>query len=85
MTSAFIDLEPKEVWKHFDVLAATPRASTKEAAARNYVLGRAKELGLETTQDAAGNVVVRKPARPGTRERNPYPAAGASRHGVREE
>ncbi len=71
MTSALLDLEPKEVWKHFDVLAATPRASTKEAVARNYVLSRAKELGLESTQDAAGNVVVRKPARPGRENATP--------------
>ena len=65
MTSALVDLEPQALWKHFDVLAATPRASTKEAAARNYVVGRAKALGLESTQDAAGNLVVRKPAHPG--------------------
>src|SRR6516225_10152882 len=65
MTSALVDLEPQVLWKHFDVLAATPRASTKEAAARNYVVGRAKALGLEYTQDAAGNLVVRKPAHPG--------------------
>ena len=65
MTSALVDLEPQALWKHFDVLAATPRASTKEAAARNYVVGRAQALGLEYTQDAAGNLVVRKPAHPG--------------------
>jgi dipeptidase D len=65
MTSALVDLDPQVVWKHFDVLAATPRASTKEAAARNYVLAQAARLDLEITQDAAGNVVVRKPARPG--------------------
>ncbi|HEY4899511.1 MAG TPA: aminoacyl-histidine dipeptidase [Terriglobales bacterium] len=65
MTSALVDLDPQAIWKHFDVLAATPRASTKEAAARNYVLAQADKLGLETSQDAAGNVVVRKPARPG--------------------
>jgi dipeptidase D len=65
MTPALADLDPQAVWKHFDVLAATPRASTKEAAARNYVLAQAARLGLETSQDAAGNVVVRKPARPG--------------------
>jgi dipeptidase D len=65
MTSALVDLEPQALWKHFDVLAATPRASTKEAAARNYVVGRAKALGLESTQDAVGNLVVRKPAHPG--------------------
>ena len=71
MTSELMDLEPKEIWKHFDVLAATPRASTKEAAARSYVLARAKELGLESTQDAAGNVVVTKPARPGRESATP--------------
>src|SRR5450755_4727231 len=65
MTPALVDLDPQAVWKHFDILAATPRASTKEAAARNYVLAQAARLGLETSQDAAGNVVVRKPARPG--------------------
>ena len=65
MSSTLMGLEPQEVWKHFAVLAATPRPSTKEAAARNYVLEQAKKLGLESTQDTAGNLVVRKPARPG--------------------
>jgi dipeptidase D len=65
MTPALVDLDPHELWKHFDVLAATPRASTKEAAARNYVLAQAARLGLETKQDAAGNLVVSKPATPG--------------------
>jgi dipeptidase D len=65
MTSPFENLEPKALWKHFEALCAIPRASSKEAAAREYVLGEAKRLGLETIQDAAGNVVVRKPARPG--------------------
>ena len=58
-------LEPKAVWKHFAALAAIPRASEKEAAARDYVLGVAGRLGLESVQDAAGNTVIRKPARPG--------------------
>jgi dipeptidase D len=46
-------------------LAAIPRASGKEAAARDYVLAQAKRLGLESVQDAVGNTVIRKPARPG--------------------
>ncbi len=71
MSSVLVGLEPKEVWKHFAVLAATPRPSTKEAAARSYVLEQAKKLGLETTQDAAGNVVVTKPARPGREKATP--------------
>ncbi len=65
MTPALVDLDPQELWKHFDVLAATPRASTKEAAARNYVLAQAARLGLKTKQDAAGNLVVSKPAKLG--------------------
>jgi len=46
-------------------LAAIPRPSTKEAAARDYVLGLARKAGLECVQDKVGNLVVRKPARPG--------------------
>jgi len=65
MTTAVVDLEPKPVWKHFDALAAIPRPSTKEAAARNYVLGVAARLGLEAVHDNAGNTVIRKSAHPG--------------------
>lgn len=65
MTSALADLEPKPVWKHFDALAATPRPSTKEAAAREYVLSVARRLGLEAVHDDVGNTVIRKPAHPG--------------------
>ncbi len=65
MTPALAQLEPKEVWKHFAALAAIPRASTKEAAARDYVLSVAKRAGLEAVHDNVGNTVIRKPARPG--------------------
>ncbi|HTW31736.1 MAG TPA: aminoacyl-histidine dipeptidase [Candidatus Sulfotelmatobacter sp.] len=65
MTSALLNLEPKEVWKHFEALSQIPRASTKEAAAREYVLAQARRLGLETIHDNAGNTVIRKPAHPG--------------------
>jgi dipeptidase D len=65
MTSAMAEVEPREVWKHFAALAGIPRPSTKEAAAREYVLKLASGLGLESLVDEAGNVVVRKPAYPG--------------------
>jgi len=65
MSTALDQLEPKAVWKHFAALAAIPRASEKEAAARNYVLAVAGRLNLESVQDSVGNLVVRKPARPG--------------------
>jgi dipeptidase D len=62
---ALANLQPEALWKHFDRLAAIPRASTKEAAARDYVLSLVAKLGLESVQDDAGNLVIRKPARPG--------------------
>jgi dipeptidase D len=65
MTTAWQDLEPKLLWKHFAALSAIPRASEKEARARDYVLALAARLGLEATQDRVGNTVIRKPARPG--------------------
>ncbi len=65
MTSALKDLEPKEVWEHFDALVAIPRASTKEAAAREYVLSIASAAGLKAEHDNVGNTVIRKPAHSG--------------------
>src|SRR5215471_3302159 len=70
MTPALAQLEPKEVWKHFSAILAIPRPSTKEAAARDYVLSIAKSCGLQAEHDAVGNTVIRKPARPG-REKAP--------------
>jgi len=73
MASVLAGVEPQEIWKHFEMLAAIPRASTKEAAAREHVLKLAKAQGLETFVDEAGNVVVRKPAHAG-RESAPVTA-----------
>jgi dipeptidase D len=65
MQSVMAGVEPAELWRHFEALAAIPRPSGREAAAREYVRGVAARLGLESEVDAAGNVVVRKPARAG--------------------
>ncbi|MDE3167082.1 MAG: aminoacyl-histidine dipeptidase, partial [Acidobacteriota bacterium] len=65
MSTAIDHLEPRAVWKHFAALSAIPRGSENEAAARAHVLALARRQGLEAVQDEAGNVVVRKPARPG--------------------
>jgi dipeptidase D len=70
MVAALENLEPKVIWKHFAALTQIPRASKKEAAARNYVLKLADQLGLKSAQDDVGNVVISKPARPG-REKAP--------------
>ena len=71
MQQALQGLEPTSVWKHFDSIAAIPRPSTREAAVRRYVLDEAVRLGLKATQDAAGNVVVSKPAYPGRETATP--------------
>ena len=65
MSSVLAELEPKPIWKHFAALTQIPRPSTKEAAARDYVLSVAKKHGLEAVQDKVGNTVVRKPAHAG--------------------
>ena len=73
MSAVVSELDPKVIWKHFDALTKIPRASTKEEAARNYVISVAEKHGLEHVQDNAGNLVVRKPARAG-REKAPMSA-----------
>src|ERR1035437_9578462 len=65
MEAVLENLQPQSLWRHFEALSAIPRASEKEAAARNYVLAQAARLGLESTQDSVGNIVIRKPACPG--------------------
>ncbi|MFL6193084.1 MAG: aminoacyl-histidine dipeptidase [Thermoanaerobaculia bacterium] len=59
------ELEPRAVWKQFDQILTIPRPSKKEERARRYVIEAAEAKGLRWRQDAAGNVVVEKPASPG--------------------
>ncbi|ABF40506.1 Peptidase M20C, Xaa-His dipeptidase [Candidatus Koribacter versatilis Ellin345] len=70
---AVAELEPKAIWKHFEALTKIPRPSTKEDAARKYVIGIAEKHGLKHVMDAAGNLVVSKPATKG-REHAPMAA-----------
>lgn len=65
MTTFVSELEPTALWQRFDEILAIPRPSTKEEAARQYVLGLAGRKGLRHRQDATGNLVVEKPASPG--------------------
>ncbi len=62
----FVDsLEPRPLWRHFDRILTIPRASKDEGRIREYVLGVAREHGLETREDSTGNVVVVKPGQNG--------------------
>jgi dipeptidase D len=65
MASPIDGLEPALVWKHFAAFSKIPRCSKHEEAAAAFVMKEAKRLGLKAGQDAAGNVLVTKPATPG--------------------
>src|SRR5512136_2250276 len=62
MSNAIEGLRPELVWKYFAAISRIPRCSKNERAVSDYVLGTAKKLGLAAEQDAAFNVVARKPA-----------------------
>lgn len=63
------NLEPQELWNNFVNLNAVPRASKKEERVIAFMVNFGKSLGLETVEDAAGNVVIRKAATPGMEDR----------------
>lgn len=60
------ELEPTAVWQHFDTILTIPRASKDEERMRRHVIAVAQSHGLPYQMDAAGNVVVRKPATAGS-------------------
>jgi dipeptidase D len=59
---AFLNLEPPIVWAHFATLCCMPRQSKHEDSLREHLRQWAQGLGLTTFVDAAGNLIVRKPA-----------------------
>ena len=59
------ELEPKIIWQHFDAINAITRASNKEEQIINYMIAFGKSLDLETSVDAIGNVIIKKPATQG--------------------
>lgn len=63
------DLAPKKVWYYFNELTKIPRPSHHEAAVEQYILDEAQRLGLWAEKDAAGNVLVRKPASAGNEQK----------------
>ena len=65
----FADLQPRPVWEHFATLCAIPRHSKQEATLRAHLLVWARQNRLVSEVDAAGNLLLRKPASPGCEER----------------
>lgn len=63
------NLSPVEIWRNFDKLTQVPRPSGHLEKIQAYLLDWAKKAGVEAFQDAAGNIVMRKPATPGMENR----------------
>jgi aminoacyl-histidine dipeptidase len=62
---AIEQLQPVAVWQNFKALTQIPRPSGKRDLITKYLVGFGKNLGLESFEDEAGNVIIRKPATPG--------------------
>lgn len=59
------NIEPQIIWKNFSKLNAVPRPSKKEEKVIAFIKGFGEDLGLETTVDEVGNVIIKKPATAG--------------------
>lgn len=57
--------EPADVFFYFEELSKIPRGSGNEQAISDYLVSFAKAHGLEVMQDAALNVLIKKPGSPG--------------------
>ena len=77
MENALESLEPQPLWRFFLELSRIPRGSGNEAAAAAWVADQARAMGCAVSLDAAGNVLIRKPAAPG---REAAPATALQAH-----
>ena len=62
-------LTPTDIWKYFAEILQIPRPSKKEEKIIEYLIKFGKEHKLETLQDEAGNIIIRKPATKGMENR----------------
>ncbi|MDR2919280.1 MAG: aminoacyl-histidine dipeptidase [Tannerella sp.] len=65
MSAEIRTLAPQSVWSYFYDLTQIPRPTGHMEGVTKYMLAFGNELGLETKQDEAGNILIRKPATPG--------------------
>ena len=60
-----LSLEPQSLWRYFHEITRIPRPSKHEGQIRAYLQAFGREHQLPTRTDAAGNVLICKPASPG--------------------
>ncbi len=59
------NLNPECIWRNFDALTQVPRPSGHLEKVQQFLLDFAAKAGVEAFKDAAGNIVMRKPASAG--------------------
>ena len=64
-TKEIVDLKPQNVWRNFYKLTRIPRPTGHMKEITKFMMEFGKSLDLETLQDRAGNVLIRKPASKG--------------------
>ncbi|MFC2098346.1 aminoacyl-histidine dipeptidase [Bacteroidota bacterium] len=69
MSTEIRNLDPKALWEIFYELTRIPRPSKKEGKAVEFAKAFGEKLGLETIQDTAGNIIIKKSATPGFENR----------------
>ena len=69
MSQDIRNIEPKSVWNHFADLNAVPRPSKKEERIIQFMVDFGNNLNLETFTDHVGNVIIKKPATSGFKNR----------------
>jgi dipeptidase D len=69
MNNDIQQLKPERLWHYFAEICRIPRPSKKEEKIATYLVGFAKEHNLLHQVDAAGNVLIHKPATPGFENR----------------
>lgn len=63
------NIQPQEVWKHFSALNEVPRPSKKEEKVIQFIKNFGESLGLPTSVDEVGNIIIKKPATQGMENR----------------
>ncbi len=69
MSAKIAALHPTTLWTNFAKLNAVPRASKKEERVIAFAKNFGESLGLQTSVDEVGNVIIKKPATPGMENR----------------
>lgn len=65
-------LKPLELWMYFEDICGIPRPSKNEEQIRLYLIEFAKKQGLDYKTDAAGNILISKPATKGMEKRKTF-------------